>query len=373
MKQLLCLNTWIRMQLGVQCPCFNTALTEISNAALAVPLHQDVSALQVSVGDSWLFLGADDLRVEVHQATGHRQAHPQAALWLQAAVLQEVVEWTQLMEVSDEPQLGAGIFGCHVRGYETYKAEEEMSISISAFWLELFQMTSQHREGVTTICCRTQDVVVSQLHGVVNLCLSEPGLLVSGGEDLHSHTLPHPGSPPHLPIPAFTWRQRDTITQLQSHTNRPKQGWEKKHWPTHSASEICLAMVLWTRYGSPVPLPDVQNSSNMSWRKRDRDDLRVKTPKSFNSILFNILTSNISYAVCGVVSIRDLEHGDVLIFSISRSAASMLEAQEQHQATHAGNHDEQQHGHSDPQLWASYFRWRGCWFSIWTHTTRSRN
>lgn len=71
------------------------------------------------MGDSWLFLGADDLSVEVDQTAGHGQTHPQAALWLQAAVLQEVVERAQLMEVGDEPQLGAGILGGHVRGYET--------------------------------------------------------------------------------------------------------------------------------------------------------------------------------------------------------------------------------------------------------------
>lgn len=71
------------------------------------------------MGNSWLFLGADDLSVEVDQATGHRQAHLQAALRFQAAVLQEVVERTQLMKVGDEPQLGAGILGRHIRGYET--------------------------------------------------------------------------------------------------------------------------------------------------------------------------------------------------------------------------------------------------------------
>ncbi len=99
--------------------CFHTTLTQVSDAALSIPLYKDVSAFQVSVGDSRLFLGADNLGVEVDQATGHRQAHPQAALRLQAAVLQEVVERTQLMKVGDEPQLGAGILGCHVRGYET--------------------------------------------------------------------------------------------------------------------------------------------------------------------------------------------------------------------------------------------------------------
>lgn len=66
------------------------------------------------MGDGWLFLGADDLSVKVNQATCHREAHPQAALWLQGAVLQEVIERAQLVKVGDEPQLGAGILGRHV-------------------------------------------------------------------------------------------------------------------------------------------------------------------------------------------------------------------------------------------------------------------
>lgn len=94
-------------------------LTEVSDAALSVALYQNISAFQVSVGNSWFFLGANNLSVEVDQATGHRQTHPQAVLWVQAAALQEIVERPELMIVGDEPQLGTGILGCHVRGYET--------------------------------------------------------------------------------------------------------------------------------------------------------------------------------------------------------------------------------------------------------------
>lgn len=121
--------------------------TQIGDAALSVPLHQDVSAFQISVGDSWLFLGADNLSVEVDQAAGHRQAHPQAALWLQTAVLQEVVERTQLMKVGDKPQLGAGVLGCHVRGYETYKAEAKMPDA----YFETTRHPSAQKNNKTTI------------------------------------------------------------------------------------------------------------------------------------------------------------------------------------------------------------------------------
>ena len=43
-------------------------------------------------------------------------------------------------------------------------------------------------------------------HRVVDLRLSEPGLLISGGEDLHSHTLTLPLASPHLTIPPLTCR-----------------------------------------------------------------------------------------------------------------------------------------------------------------------
>lgn len=71
------------------------------------------------MGDGGLPQRADNLGVEVDQPAGDRQTHLQAAVRFQAAVLQEVVERTQLVEVGDEPQLGAGILGGHVRGYKT--------------------------------------------------------------------------------------------------------------------------------------------------------------------------------------------------------------------------------------------------------------
>ena len=67
-------------------------------------------------------------------------------------------------------------------------------------------------------CFATQDVVVSELDSVVDLCLPKPGLFIPGGEDLHGHTLSHPGAPPHLSIPPLTWLEQQHINnyQLQS-------------------------------------------------------------------------------------------------------------------------------------------------------------
>lgn len=103
-----------------------------------------------------------------------------------------------------------------------------MAISMSAFWLMIFEMTlhpSLHKTGITIICCRTQYVVVSQLYSIVNLCFSEPGLLVPRGEDLHSHTFSHPSPPPHLPVPAFTWKRSGTITQLLNNEQNRANKW----------------------------------------------------------------------------------------------------------------------------------------------------
>lgn len=46
---------------------------------------------------------------------------------------------------------------------------------------------------------------MSQQHSVVDLSLSEPGLLVSGGEDFDCNALSLPLTPPHLTVSALTW------------------------------------------------------------------------------------------------------------------------------------------------------------------------
>lgn len=55
---------------------------------------------------------------------------------------------------------------------------------------------------------RTQDVLMSQQHGVVDLSLSEPGLLISGGEDFDCDTLSLPLTPPYFTVTALTWWAR---------------------------------------------------------------------------------------------------------------------------------------------------------------------
>lgn len=49
---------------------------------------------------------------------------------------------------------------------------------------------------------------MSQQHCVVDLSLSEPGLLVSGGEDFDCDALSLPLTPPHFTVTAFTWQAK---------------------------------------------------------------------------------------------------------------------------------------------------------------------
>lgn len=50
---------------------------------------------------------------------------------------------------------------------------------------------------------KSQDVLVPQHHGLVNLSLPEPRTLLTGRENLHSHVPSTPPAPPHLPKAAF--------------------------------------------------------------------------------------------------------------------------------------------------------------------------
>lgn len=93
-------------------------LTQVCDAALLIILHQDVPALQVPVSNGWFSLGPKNLHVQVDQAADDGAGQPQAALCVQHCALQVVVEGAVLVVVSDEPELGAGVPGRHIRGNE---------------------------------------------------------------------------------------------------------------------------------------------------------------------------------------------------------------------------------------------------------------
>lgn len=89
-------------------------LTEVSDAALSVLFNQDVFAFEVSVGDGRFALGAEDFHMKMSQAARYGKRHAEAAGRVQGAELKVVVQGAHLVEVGDQPQLGAGVPGGHV-------------------------------------------------------------------------------------------------------------------------------------------------------------------------------------------------------------------------------------------------------------------
>lgn len=62
----------------------------------------------------------------------------------------------------------------------------------------------------------TQDVLMSQQHRVVDLSLSEPGLLISGGEYFDGDALSLPLTPPHFAVTALTCWGKNVGTNDQT-------------------------------------------------------------------------------------------------------------------------------------------------------------
>lgn len=76
-----------------------------------------------------------------------------------------------------------------------------------------------------------------------------------------------------------------------------------------------------------------------------------------------------SYAICGIISFRNFQWGNVTFIHVFQSTAPLSEAQKQHPDAHARSYDHQQKGQTDPKLWtAEYWRWC-CWLS---HCTQVR-
>lgn len=78
---------------------------QVCDAARPVPLHQDVLALEVSVGDGRLPLRAEDLGVKVAEARDGGVGQPQHGSVVQGAGLEVVVQGAVLMAVGDQVQL----------------------------------------------------------------------------------------------------------------------------------------------------------------------------------------------------------------------------------------------------------------------------
>lgn len=66
------------------------------------------------MGNSRFALCAEDLNVEMCQATCDGECHAEATGRIKGAELKVIVQGTHLMEVSDQPQLSAGVPRGHV-------------------------------------------------------------------------------------------------------------------------------------------------------------------------------------------------------------------------------------------------------------------
>lgn len=73
------------------------------------------------MGNGGLPLGPEYLYVQVCKAAGYGQHDPQAADRIQSRELKVVVQRAHLVVMRDEPQLGAGVSGRHVRSDETWR------------------------------------------------------------------------------------------------------------------------------------------------------------------------------------------------------------------------------------------------------------
>ena len=78
---------------------------QVGDAAGAVPLHQDVLALQVAVGDGGLALRAVDLRVQVAEARDGGVGQLEQRAHVQRVGAEVVVQRAVLVVVSDQVEL----------------------------------------------------------------------------------------------------------------------------------------------------------------------------------------------------------------------------------------------------------------------------
>lgn len=61
------------------------------------------------MGDGWFALCAEDLDVEMCQAARNGEGHAEAVGCIKSTDLKVVVQGSHLVEVSDQPQLSAGV------------------------------------------------------------------------------------------------------------------------------------------------------------------------------------------------------------------------------------------------------------------------
>lgn len=103
---------------------------QISDAAGAILLYEEVFALQVSVSDGRFALRAVDLCVEVAQAAGCRIGQPQQSLCVQGGVFQIIIERTVFVVVRNEEKLRECTRALNICSYKAWSKIERMSVNV---------------------------------------------------------------------------------------------------------------------------------------------------------------------------------------------------------------------------------------------------
>lgn len=142
--------------------------SKISDDALSVNLHENVLRLQVAMRDRRLSLLSEDLSVQMYQAAGDREANVDHLVVAQWGLVQVIVERSELVVMSDQPELRARVPRRHV--------------------------------GANV----PKNVFVSKQDGAVDFGFTLPGLFITAEEDFDRDVLSMPNCAPNFAIATTT-------------------------------------------------------------------------------------------------------------------------------------------------------------------------
>lgn len=140
---------------------------EVGERALAVPLDEYVTALDVPVSDRRFSPGAENLGVKMSDSRGDRETNREQARMIEDGGLQIIVERSSLVVVGYEEHLRPRAGALYVGGDET------------------------------------EDVVVSHENGLINLRFAKPRGLLEGEENFDGDFLASPAGQPDLAVAAL--------------------------------------------------------------------------------------------------------------------------------------------------------------------------
>lgn len=133
------------------------------------------------------------------QSTGYGQSQNDHALHWNSVSVQVIVQGAVLVVLWHQPELSPGAIICRINQMTQLYKDIYLRNVIRTWWNQVcwagtFVVSSNE----------SQDVLMPEHDGLINLCFPEPRPLVPGGEDLHGHVLPSPLPSPHLTEPTFS-------------------------------------------------------------------------------------------------------------------------------------------------------------------------